>query len=215
MPEPDAANDALIVYGRAFSPFTRRVLIWAQLQGRSIEHRPIQVMGDDFERLKALTSAGRVPVVQLPDGRTLIESWAICDWLESTAAPGERLLPEAPEPRAAATQAIAWGHAATEKAVALVYETQRRPDGKTWPDWADRLRGQARGAMETLAAQAPETGFFGGDAPNGADVVSVVLVDFVAAALGDALGPPPPALAELAARAADIPAFADTNPAPR
>lgn len=205
-------SDALIVYGRSFSPYTRRVLIWARLQGRAVDHRPIQVMGDDFARLKDLTPAGRVPLVQLPDGRNLTESWAICDWLESTAPLQARLLPQEPGPRADAMQALACAHTAIDKTVAYVYETQRRPADKVWPDWADRLRGQALGALSLLEARAPAAGLFGGDAPNAADIGAATALDFIAAAVADDFGPPPPKLAATTARTADLPAFAETNP---
>lgn len=205
----------MIVYGRFLSPFVRRVLVWAALQGRAVEHRPIGVQGDEFEQLRALNGNARVPLVVLEDGAKLIDSWAITDWLESTAEPGKRLLPphSAPADRMAAMQTLARAHSMAEKAVAFVYETTRRPEDKVWTDWADRLASQAAGALAQIEAHVPASGFLGGDAPNGADIAAVIAHDFAAFTQPALLEGRARRLSALAARAAELPAFAETHPA--
>ncbi|MGB0498088.1 MAG: glutathione S-transferase N-terminal domain-containing protein, partial [Rubricella sp.] len=77
----------MILYGRDLSPFVRRIAIWCDLQERPIERRKLMVSGPEWEQVKAVNPTGRVPALVLPDGEVLVESWAIMDWLEETAAP--------------------------------------------------------------------------------------------------------------------------------
>ena len=83
----------MILYGRNLSPFTRRVAIWCAMQGRQIERRELMVAGPDFDEIKAHSPVVRVPILVLDDGAHLIESFAICDYLDETAPNGTRLVP--------------------------------------------------------------------------------------------------------------------------
>ncbi|TYO85421.1 glutathione S-transferase family protein [Oceanicella actignis] len=206
----------MILYGRDLSPFTRRVAIWCALQGRPVIRRPLMVSGEDFDALKRINPLGRVPILQLDDGATLIETFAIIDWLEDTAEPGARLLPETGLPRRKAMQEIAYANSVAEKAVALVYEHNRRPEQYRWPEWCARLEGQIRGGLEAMEAHAPEEeGWLGGATPYGGDVAFVCAYDFIAATNPRLLeGPSYPRLAWLSERANRMPAFGDSRPEP-
>lgn len=168
----------MILYGRNLSPFVRRIAIWAAMQNVDVERRSIMVTGDDVDRLKAMNPAIRVPVVELPNGERMIETFAIIDWLEEEAAPAARLLPAGGEERRRIMQLVAFANTAAEKSVALVYEKDRRPAEFQWPEWRDRLVMQVRGALQALEALLPESGFTGGATPNGADIAMVCAFDF-------------------------------------
>lgn len=207
----------LIVYGRTLSQFTRRVLIWAKLQGWDVESVKIQVVGEDFEKLKEIHPLGRVPIAETESGERLIEAWAICDWLESVASEDKRLLPSDADARREVMQFVAVASGLADKTTYWLYETQRRPEEKRWEDWAARLAGQASGAFDLLEAKIPAGGgFMGGDRPNAADVAAVIAWDFGAftgalAAAGG--GDRRPKLGALAAKMNEIPAVAETKPA--
>lgn len=201
----------MILYGRNMSPFTRRVAVWCTLQGREPERRKLTVAGDDFERIRALNPVGRVPVLVLDDGAVLIETSAIIDWLEETAPEGRRLLPASGVARRDALQLIACANSTAEKAVALVYEKNRRPPELHWPEWVARLEGQISGGLAALEQRTPE-GWFGGDAPNGPDIAFVIAHDFIIATNPHLLEGKFPKLAAMAARAQALPAFSQTMP---
>lgn len=201
----------MILYGRNLSPFARRVAVWCHLQGRDLERRKLATLGEDFPKIKALNPVGRVPILVLDDGAALIETWAILDWLEETAPEGRRLLPASGAARRDALQLMALANSTAEKAVALVYETNRRPKDLHWTDWASRVEGQAAGGLAEMEARAPEAGWLGGDAPNGADVAFVITHDFIQAT-NPRLLEGRQKLAALARRARDLPAFAETMP---
>lgn len=202
----------MIIYGRTLSPFTRRVLIWATMQDRGFDHRPIQVVGEEFETLKTINPAGRVPVVELPDGTRLVDSASIIDYFEFTAPIDSRLLPQDEIDRRQAAMVIGHATAAYEKGVAYFYELNRRPEEHRWMDWAERAAGQVKGSLGAIEAATPDVGFFGGNDPNGVDISVTVLVDFLQVAAPALIDAGYPKLTTLAARAAALPAFAQWNP---
>ncbi len=200
------------LYGRYHSPFVRRVAIWLNLQGRAYAHQPIMVTGDDYERLKTINPMGRVPALQLDDATMLVETFAIIDHLELTAPAEARLLPIDPEQRLGVMQVVACANTLAEKAVALVYETTRRPPELHWAEWIARVEGQVTSALDLLEAHSPTEGFAGGDAPNGADVAAVASFDFVGMACPHLSEGKYRRLAALSARANELDAFSSTLP---
>ena len=169
----------MILYGRLLSPFARRVAVQAALQGHLVERRDILVQGPDFDRLRQMNPVGRVPVLVLDDGTRLVETWAICDWLDETSPSGRRLLPASGIARRDAAQRLAIANGATEKAVTLVYERNRRPEEYHWMDWQQRLVAQIRGGLAVLEDSVPKSGWFGGDDMDISDVATVIVRDFI------------------------------------
>ena len=169
----------MVLYGGRRSPFVRRVSVWLALQNQPFERRDVQVFGADFEGFLAISPLGRVPALVLSGGQSLIESAAIVDYLEDIAPADLRLIPPTGEPRRAVMHVMACANAVAEKAVALVYEVERRPAHYVWPDWQHRLINQVGLGLQALEAMLPPSGWCGGDAPNGADVTAVTAIDFV------------------------------------
>jgi len=203
----------MIRYGRNLSPFVRRVAIWCGLQGRKIDRREITVAGDDFEEIKKHNPVARVPILILDDGTHLIESFAICDWLDETAPEGARLIPASGKPRMNCLQRLALGQSTAEKAVAMVYERNRRPDEFHWRDWQQRVAGQVQGGLAALDASVPGEGWSGAAGPDGGDIAAVCAYQFVEATNPWLLEPGYPRLKALAERAMEIDAIARTKPA--
>lgn len=202
----------MIVYGRLLSAFTRRVLVWATLQERAFEHRPIQVVGDEFEELKKIHPGGRVPVVVFENGVRLADSAAIVDWLEWTAPVEKRLLPQDPDARLQALALYGHANAATEKGVSFFYEKARRPEAFRWTEWMDRCAEQVSGSLAVLEEACPSEGFFAGAAPGGVDIAATSLMDFLAMTSPDVVADRCPKLTALAARANALPAFERWHP---
>ena len=204
----------MILYGRDMSPFVRRIAIWCALQDREVERRPITVMGEDFAKLKAMNPVARVPVLELDDGTRMIDSYAIGDWLDETSPNGVRLVPPEGAARRDTLQRLALAAGVAEKAVALVYERNRRPEQFHWQDWQDRVAGQVQSGLAALDAAAPQAGWSGGDAPDAGDVSAAVAYQFVEATNPFVLEPGYARLAALAERAMQLPGVAETKPAP-
>jgi glutathione S-transferase len=203
----------VILYGRYFSPFVRRVGAWMLLQERAFEHVSLPPRGAGSEPLAEINPLLRIPALRLDDGTVLIETSAIIDWLEESAPLDRRLLPASGENRKRELQVVALANALAEKTVALGGESLRRPKELHWPDEIARIHGQIATALESLEAKAPETGFSGpGGGPDGATVAVVTAYDFAAKLFPDGVADRFPRLASLSARANALPAFASTRP---
>jgi glutathione S-transferase len=158
--------------GRNLSPYVRRVAIWCALQGRPLERVEQGALDPAFaDELAGYHPGLRVPALRLEDGAVLIESFAICDWLDETA-PDKRLVPASGIARRDCMQRIALAHATTEKIVAMMYERNRRPEALHWREWLDRIARQVRAGFAALEASAPEA-YHGGHAPDGSDIAIV------------------------------------------
>ena len=195
----------MILYGRDLSPFARRVAIWCGMQERAVQREAILVQGEDFERLKGMNPVGRVPVLALDDGTHLAEAHAICDWLDETSPNGWRGLPAAGDARRDAWQRMAVALGTAEKAVALVYERNRRPEVFHWMEWQQRLVGQIQGGLAAMDADAP-------DEIDGPAFAAAIAYQFVEVTNPWVLEPGYANLAALTERAMEVPVFAKTKP---
>ena len=203
----------MILYGRNLSPYVRRVAIWCALQGRKLDRREITVAGADFDEIKAHNPVGRVPVLVLDDGTNLIESFAICDYLDETAPNGARLIPESGPGRMDCLQRLALATSTSEKAVAMVYERNRRPEEFHWREWQQRVAGQVQGGLAALDAAVPEAGWSGGEGPDGGDIAAICAYQFVEATNPWLLEPGYPRLRALVERGMALDVVAATKPA--
>ena len=202
----------MILYGRLLSPFARRVAVQAALQEHVVERRDILVQGSDFDKLRQMNPLGRVPVLILDDGTELIDSAAICDWLDETAPNGRRLMPIAGNPRRETAQRQAIANGVAEKAVALVYERNRRPEEFHWMDWQQRLVTQIQGGLSTLEQMVPSTGWLGGDEMDISDLSTTIARDFIQITNPWVLSDGYPKLTEFAERANQVPVIGQTRP---
>ena len=142
----------MILVGQYDSPYVRRVAVSLRLLGFDYRHDPKSVFGD-FDAMRRINPLGRVPSLVLPDGAVLIDSAAILDWLDETVGPARALLPRSGPARRQALRRIALATGAIDKCGAAAYERIIRPAMYRWPDWIERCRTQAAGAIAALAAE--------------------------------------------------------------
>lgn len=146
------STQPMILVGMFDSPFVRRVAVSLRVLDLPFEHRNLSV-GKDEAQIRALNPLGRVPVLVLPSGESLIESAMILDHLDALAGPDRALLPPAGEARRAAQQWLALATGAVDKGLQLVYEKVFRPVDKQHQPWADRCHRQMEGALSELDAR--------------------------------------------------------------
>jgi glutathione S-transferase len=210
--ETNLGNLGMILYGRNLSPFVRRVAIWCAMQERKLKRRELMVGGADFEEIKAHNPVARVPILILDDGTHLIETFAICDYLDETATSGTWLLPANGVARMECLRRLAVANSTVEKAVAMVYERNRRPKEFHWSDWQARLAGQIQGGLAELDHVVPGEGWSGADGPDGGDIAAIIAFQFVEVTNPWLLEPGYPRLAALVERGMDVEAIAATKP---
>lgn len=202
----------MILYGRMLSPFVRRVAIWLTLQGREFSLKELAATDpNDAEAMQKVHPGLRVPALEVDDGAILIETHMICDWLDDSM-PKKRLIPATGTARRDCLQRVGLANATVEKVVALVYEKNRRPEEFHWKDWQNRVINQVTGGLTAMEASAPEAGFFGGDAPDAADIATVITYQMAEKTNPFLLDTGYPKLKALTDRALEIDAFASTRP---
>lgn len=140
----------MILIGLFDSPFTRRVAIALTLAGVSFEHRAWSV-GADFDRIRAYSPLGRVPVLVLDDGIALTESSAILDWIEHEIA-GHALLPAGGLERREAMRIIGLTSGAADRAMALGLERIFHAEATRSRAFEARCMTQVEGALGALDA---------------------------------------------------------------
>lgn len=143
----------MILIGQYDSPFVRRVAIAMTLYGFAFKHRPWSTFGE-AAKIARHNPLSRVPTLILDDGRVIIESAYILDWLDEQVREGEagtRPLIAASGPerqKALYYSALATGLA--DKAVALYYEKVLHEVHS--PVWLERCQGQLASVLDTLEA---------------------------------------------------------------
>jgi glutathione S-transferase len=140
----------MILIGQYDSPFTRRIAVSLMVLGIPFE-RDIRSVFTDFDAMRQINPLGRIPSLVLDDGSILIESGAILDFLDEAAGPERALLPRAGRARQEALQCVALATGLVEKAGAAAYERLIRPPRYRWPEWIERCRAQAEGALKALS----------------------------------------------------------------
>jgi glutathione S-transferase len=202
----------MILVGQYDSPLVRRVAISLHILQLPFTRNPISVFGD-AEAMRAINPLGRIPSLVLDDGEVLIDSGAILDHLDEVVGPARALVPPSGAPRRAALRIIALASGAVDKAGTIVYERALRPPEKQHAPWQDRCAVQLATALAALEAAAP-LGWFGGDQPKQADIITACAVGYLRLRLVEAFAPGRyPALERLTAACEDLEPFRATRPA--
>ena len=134
--------------GRFDSPFVRRVGVTMHVLKQPFEHLPLSPFSqaDEFRRHAAI---GRMPVLILEEGETLIESGAILDYLDEIAGPDAALVANQGRQRRTELKILGCATAACDKAIAINYE-RRRPSELIFDSWITRCRAQLDAALAEL-----------------------------------------------------------------
>jgi glutathione S-transferase len=194
------------------SPFVRRVA--AALISLSMDFCHEDLHGyREPARARMFNPVGKVPVLVLDDGETLIDSAAILDHLDEIAGPERALTPHGRAERRRVLQLSAIAATICEQST-LRYFEERRPDGCSDRDLVDRYRSQAIGGFKALEAAAAEGRFLGAATLNQADITAVIAFQYARPIHPDIdLDATAPALSQLVGRLTATPAFASTRPA--
>lgn len=121
-----------------------------RLYGLDYEHQPDVRNNGIIEQFNPL---GRIPALILDTGEAIIDSAAILDYLDRQVGSDRSLTPLNGERRTRMLSLLALAVGAQEKAVAALYETERRPREKWYAPYAEQLAGQFKRSYEHLDNQ--------------------------------------------------------------
>ena len=144
----DLKPDHTLLY-QTHSPFARKVLVFALECGLGERIEVAHFETSPTNRNAAVFAAnplGKVPVLILPDGMTLYDSMAICDYLDRLHR-SRKLIPHKAPKRWHALRLHALAQGMCDAGVLYRWETDRRPEGLRYPPLAD---GQKAKLIETF-----------------------------------------------------------------
>jgi glutathione S-transferase len=147
------------LYYSSTSPYVRKVMICAHELGsaEAIETVPVKVTpiapNADYAVRNPLM---KVPALELPDGRQMMDSLVICEYLDSLG--GQRLFPRSGDARWDALCLHALGDGMMDAALLARYELALRPHALRWDDWLNGQYTKVDNALDTLEAAAGSWG---------------------------------------------------------
>ena len=206
----------MILYGGFGSPFTRRVGTTLRLY--KLPHEHIVLRGsvpEELARLEKVNPLGRVPALETDDGRALVDSATILDYLDQLVGPEKSLTPPSGDARTEVMNLVGIATGAVEKSINCYYEegvNAKRPADMVYRPWVDRMYAQTRDGMQAIDRQAKGP-WLTGEKLTQADVSVVCFWDFIVKnrpASAPALECPN--LEKLSERANAMPEFAETIP---
>lgn len=132
------------------SPFARKVRVTLLETGQDGDVTVVQAtsnpLGTGASPI-AQNPLGKIPALELPDGRALYDSRVICHYLDSRANAG--LYPEGE--RLWDTLVIeATADGLLDAALLMVYESRTRPEDKRFPDWVEGQWAKVARALDAL-----------------------------------------------------------------
>jgi glutathione S-transferase len=208
-PRDRGAAAKMILVGQYDSPFVRRVAVSLRVLGLTYEHDTRSVFAD-FDAMRRVNPLGRIPSLVLDDGEVLLDSAAILDWIDQSVGPERALVPVTGRERRSVLSRVALATGAIDKAGAAAAERLMRPSAYRWPEWIERCRTQAAGAIEALAAES----WASAARLDQAQITTACMIRYVRMADPDLMPPDRyPALDALSERCEARPEFKATYPA--
>lgn len=204
------------LFGGFGSPFTRRVGTTLRLYNLDHEHIPLRgSVPEELAQLQKFNPLGRVPALETDDGRAIVDSAAILDYLDQLVGPEKSLTPPSGDARTEVMNIIGIASGAVEKSISCYYEegvNAKRPPEMVYRPWVDRMYEQTKEGAEALDGMVRGPWMTGG-ALTQADVSMVCFWDFIVKNRPDtAPALDCPNLAALSERANAMPEFAETIP---
>ncbi len=163
--------------GQYDSPYTRRVAISLTLLRIDFEQLPLSLFSD-FEAVKAINPLVRIPALILENGEVLLDSAAILDYLDEQAGNSNALIPTSGKQRRTALQIIAIATGAIDKAMAINYERNQRPEDKIHTPWIERLSTQLASAL-TYLDNLPQSPWLMGKSLSQADITTASMLGYI------------------------------------
>ncbi|HEX7933023.1 MAG TPA: glutathione S-transferase N-terminal domain-containing protein [Paraburkholderia sp.] len=197
--------------GMLDSPYVRRVAICMKMLKLDFEHASLSVFRT-YDQFAAINPVVKAPTLVANNGKTVMDSTVILQYLASLVGPDARLFPSNPDDSLHAARLTGLALAACEKSVQIVYERNLRPEDKQHEPWIERVRGQLLAAYAELEQEVAASPLPTDEARFGAAEVTVavawhftqMMLPEIVSAAGH------PHLQAFSAAAEQLPVFAST-----
>ena len=164
------------LYASAASSFARKIRV--MLLEKGIKHELELVNLWEPNELHHFNPLGKVPALQLDDGRVLISSPLLADFIDSSY-PSLRLIPEDLEARTEVRRWEALADGSMDAVSAVLYEMRFHDEAKRSEVWIDRQRKKFEGGFKTLEAMLGSRRWCVGDTMTLADISVACHLGFI------------------------------------
>ena len=164
------------LYASAASSFSRKIRIL--LLEKRVEHELEMVNLWEPNELQKTNPLGKVPSLKLADGRLLVSSPLIADYLDSTY-PVPRFIPCDADGRLEVRRWEALADGTMDAVSTMLYEMRFHDESKRSPAWLDRQRGKFAAGFATLEAMLGDRTWCVGNALSLADIAIACHIGFV------------------------------------
>lgn len=205
------------LYGGFASPSTRRVGVTLRLY--NLDHEHVVLRGsvpEELAKLQKFNPLGRVPALETDDGRAIVDSAAILDYLDQLVGPEKSLTPPSGDARTEVMNIIGIAAGAVEKSISCYYEegvNAKRPPEMVYRPWVDRMYEQSKDGVQALDGMMKGPWMIG-EILTQADISVVCFWDFIVKNRADSAPTLNcPKLEALSEKANAMTEFAETIPA--
>lgn len=194
------------------SSFSRKVRVL--LLEKKVAHDAEMLNLWEPNELQKINPIGKVPTLVLDDGRVLIASAVIADYLDERY-PQPRFIPSDPDRRLQVRQTEAIADGAMDAVAASLYEARFHDEKQRSQAWLDRQRGKVDAGLAALETQLGARQWLCGDEMTLADVAAACHIGFMTVRAPQFFSPMTyPNLARLAQRLEARESFKATVPPP-
>lgn len=164
------------LYASLASSFARKIRV--MLIEKNIPHELQMINLWEPNDLKKINPLGKVPALALDDGRVLINSPLIADYLDGRF-PNPRFIPEDPELRIEVRRREALADGTMDAVSASLYEMRFHDETQRSPAWLERQRGKIDAGFSALESMLGTRSWCVGDALSLADLAIACHLGFI------------------------------------
>ena len=164
------------LYISAASSYSRKIRI--MLIEKSIEHEVVLVNLWEPNDLKQTNPLGKVPALKLDDGRVLINSPVIADYVDGRF-PSPRFVPADPSARTEVRHWEALADGTMDAVSASLYEMRFHDEARRSREWLERQRCKIDAGFETLERMLGDRAWCVGRAMSLADIALACHIGFI------------------------------------
>ncbi|MBI4208049.1 MAG: glutathione S-transferase N-terminal domain-containing protein [Betaproteobacteria bacterium] len=164
------------LYASLASSFARKIRV--MLIEKNIPHELEMINLWEPNDLKKINPLGKVPALALDDGRVLINSPLIADYLDGRF-PNPRFIPEDPELRIEVRRREALADGTMDAVSASLYEMRFHDETQRSPAWLERQRGKIDAGFSALESMLGTRSWCVGDALSLADLAIACHLGFI------------------------------------
>lgn len=165
------------LYASPASSFARKIRV--MLIEKAVAHEVEMVNLWEPNRLQEINPIGKVPALRLDDGRVLVNSPLIADYLDATY-PQPRFIPADAHGRFEARRWEALADGTMDAVGASLYEMRFHDEARRSQAWLDRQRGKVDAGLAALEAMLGDRPWCVGNAMSIADLAIACHLGFIA-----------------------------------